>query len=620
MESSETKRKLTAILSADVVGYSRLMGEDDASTLRALKQSREIIKTLIGPHGGRVVDTAGDSVLAEFESVVEAVECAVRIQRALKEQNADLPKERRMEFRIGINLGDVIFDQEQIYGDGVNVAARIQALAEPGGIYISGIVYNQVNNKLDLGYEFVGKQKVKNITEPVPVYRLTTGPIHPAAAILRRLRPGIATTWIVIIVAVLGGATYAWWTGWSRPGHIPGVTHEAMAPVLVVLPFANLSNDPDQEYFSDGITGDITTDLSRLGSLRVIARQSAFYYKGQAVKLKEVGRDLGVRYVIEGSVQKEGQHLRINVQLSDVKKGYQLWAERFDRTTGDLFAVQDEIAHRLVEAMSVTLSEEEHRRLAHRYTSNVEAYDLFLRGQEAYVRQNPTENVRAQELFQKAIALDPNFARAYGALALTQTDDWRLGWSENAEHGADEALRLARRAVELDNELPQAYWALGFVHIFRGEHVDAIRAAERAIALDPNNTDAYVTLAISTAYAGDPERSIALMRMAMEMNPHYGARYPSVLGLSYYQAGKYLEAVAILLDAITRNTQRIPPRLYLTAAYLNIEQKAEAEWQVAEVLTIKPDFTLDKLERLVPYGDPEKLEAFRTLLQQAGLN
>lgn len=390
-------------------------------------------------------------------------------------------------------------------------------------------------------------------------------------------------------------------------------------PSVVVLPFANLSNDPSQDYFSDGIGGDITTDLSRLGSLRVIARQTALSYKGQAVKAEDVASELGVRYVIDGSVQKSGERVRINVQLTDAKNGHQLWAERFDRATADLFAVQDEIAHHLVEAMSITLSKEERRRLARRYTTSVEAYDIFLRGQEAYVRLNPGDNVRAQEFYREAIAKDPHFARAYAALALTYSDDWRFQWSREAERGADEALHLARRAVELDKDLPQAYWALGFVHIFRREHDDAIRAAKRAIELDPNNADAYVTHAISSAFAGDPERAIALMGTAMALNPRYGSRYPSVLAISYFLAGRLDETLAVSEEAIALNPGRIPPRLLMAATYIKLGRKEDAEWLVAEVLAIKPDFKLDKIERIHPFQTDAEIETYKDLLHQAGL-
>ncbi len=426
-------------------------------------------------------------------------------------------------------------------------------------------------------------------------------------------------------LALTGGAVVALlvaWLMWAGSNDFSGFGQKSMPvsdlPSLVVLPFANLSNDPAQEYFSDGITDDITTDLSRLGSLRVFARYTAFSYKGQAVKASKVAHDLGVRYVINGSVQKVGTRVRINIQLTDARIGQQLWAERFDREIGDIFAVQDEIAHRIVATLAVTLSDEERKRLAHRYTGNIEAYDLFLRGQEAYVRQDPDDNARAQELYRSAIALDPNFARAYAALALTCVDDWRFQWSTDAERGADEALRLARRAVKLDGDLPQAYWALGFVQVFRREHADAMRSADQAIALNPNDADAYVTLAMATAYAGDPERAIGLISTGMKLNPHYGATYRSALGQAYFLAGQYEKAVPVQMEAIANNPDRLQSRLMLAATYIKLGRQADAEWQADEVFAIKPGFTLDKIERINPFRTDSELEAYKALLRKAG--
>jgi TolB-like protein len=427
-------------------------------------------------------------------------------------------------------------------------------------------------------------------------------------------------------VALTGGAVVAFvavWLMWAGPNVQPGSGRKAVPvsdrPALVVLSFANLSNDPAQEYFSEGIAGDISTDLSRLGSLWVIARQTALSYKGRAVKASEVARDLGVRYVIDGSVQKAGARVRINVRLTDADSGRQLWAERFDREMGDLFAIQDEIAQRIVTTLAVTLSDEERKRLARRYTRNIEAYDLFLRGREAFLRQTPDENSRAKELLRGAIALDPNFARAHAALAMTYMDDWRFQYTQAAERGAEEALRLARRAVELDGDLPQAHTVLGYVHHFLRQPADAVREGTRAIALDPNDADAYATLAQSTAYAGDPERAIGLVATGMKLNPHYGAAYGGVLGQAYFLAGRYTEAIPVLQEAIASNPSRLLPSLLLTATYIKLGRQADAEWQAEEVLANRPDFTLARLERIHPFRTDAELEAYKALLRKAGL-
>jgi len=618
MTSDQHNRRLAAILSADVVGYSRLMRDDEAATVAALKHSKTIFKNTIEQYSGRVVDAVGDCVLAEFPSAVRAAECSMALQEKLEQEAAQQKESRRMRYRIGINMADVISEGVALYGDGVNVAARMEALADPGGVCISGLVYDQVKDKLSYGFEYLGRRKVKNIHDPILVYKMHTD----TASVPRHLLPSGSRTRLWLFAAALGVIVVAGFLVWQLNKNQQGSKRmyrvDTTLPALVVLPFGNTGNDPQQTYFSDGITGDITTDLSRLESLRVIARQTAMSYRGQAVSAQQVGRDLNVRYVLEGGIQKAGDRLRINVRLIDAEQGLLMWGERFDRKIDDVFAVQDEIADHIVKALSIELSDEERKRLAHRYTQSVEAYEWFLRGQQAYVRQNAQDNALAQTYFRRAIGLDPLFARAYAGLALTYSDDWRFGWSRQAEQGADEALRMARRAIELDKELPQAYWTLGYVHLFRGEHAEAIRSAERALDLDPNNADTYVTLAISNTFAGDPEKGIELMRQAMALNPRYGSRYSGVLGLAFFHAGKYDEALAAFEDSLARNPERIPPYLYKTVIFMKTGRTEDAEWQVSEVLAIQPDFTLEKFDRILPFGNTEKKKEFVALLRKAG--
>jgi len=392
MEPTRVERKLTAILSADVKGYSRLMGEDEVATIRTLTAYRELMTSLIQQNHGRVVDTPGDNLLAEFGSVVDAVACAVEVQRGLAQRNAELPDQRKMEFRIGINLGDVVVDEERIYGEGVNIAARVEGLAEGGGISISGTVYEHVKNKLALGYEYQGEQTVKNIAEPVRVYRIRMDVGAAALKVGTQKRPvprhRQRSALVVAAVLIVGVGAVASWYFYLRSSPPPSkVVSEGTLtsplpemPSIAVLPFHNLSDDPKQEYFSDGITNDIITDLSKFSNLFVIASNSVFTYKGRPVKVKEVGRDLGVRYVLEGSVQKIADRVRINAQLIDAATSRHLWADRYDRDLKDIFAVQDEITKSIVTALKVILSEDEQRRVARRYTDVLEAYDLFLRG------------------------------------------------------------------------------------------------------------------------------------------------------------------------------------------------------------------------------------------------
>src|SRR5262249_40898484 len=403
------------------------MGEDEEATLRTLTASRQVTDTLIQQHRGRIVGTAGDSILAEFASVVDAVQCAVEIQTALKTENANLPTNRRMEFRIGINLGDVMVEGEQIYGDGVNIAARLEALAEAGGICISGAVYEQIKNKLTLHYEDLGEQVLKNIAEPVQVWRVRIELPSPGQP--QEVAPTILSD--------------------ETTPSLP----LSDKPSIVVLPFVNLSSDPEQEYFSDGITEDLTSSLSQLSGLFVIARNSAFAYKGKAVKVQEVSRELGVRYVLEGSVRKAGNRVRITAQLIDATTGYHLWSERYDRELQDIFALQDEIVQKIVTTLKLQLTLQEQGYSVRKRTDNLEAYDAFLRGLEYRWRYTKEANAQARQMFEKAVALDPQYAEAYAWLSGSYYLEWVFRFSADPQT-LERALALAQQAVALDDSLP----------------------------------------------------------------------------------------------------------------------------------------------------------------------
>ena len=422
MTTEGFKRKLTAILSADVEGYSRLMGEDEDATIRTLTAYRELMSTLIKKHRGRMVDSPGDNLLAEFLSVVDAVRCAVEVQEELRVRNAELPENRRMEFRIGINLGDVVEEGERIYGDGVNITARVEGLAEGGGICISGTVYDSIKNKLSLGYESMGEHTVKNIKEPVWVYRVQMEPETVAFAVSREKKAGLKHwRWAVLAtVVVVAAVIVTIWNFYSRPSPTPeDVTSEEVPllelpdkPSIAVLPFANISGDPEQEYFSDGMTEDLITDLSKISGLFVIARNSVFTYKRKAVKVEDVRRELGVRYVLEGSVRKTGDLVRITAQLVDTKTGGHLWAERYDRDLRDIFALQDEVTQKIVAALAVRLTLDEQERLVSKHTDDLAAYGYTLRGLEYLFRFTEEANAQARQMFEKSIGLDPEYALA----------------------------------------------------------------------------------------------------------------------------------------------------------------------------------------------------------------
>jgi adenylate cyclase len=430
------ERRLAAILSADVKGYSRLMGEDEMATIRTLTSYRALMTTLVQQRHGRVVDSPGDNLLAEFASVVDAVQCAMEVQQEIKARNADLPASRRMEFRIGINLGDVIVEQERIYGDGVNIAARLESLADPGGICLSGTVYDQVEGKLALNYEPLGEQAVKNITRPVRVYRVQVEEVEPKGVTPRR-----------------------------DGSPLPGVEQaQALSlpdkPSIAVLPFVNMSNDSEQEYFSDGITEDLITDLSKLSGLFVISRNSVFLYKGKAVKPKQVSQELGVQYVLEGSIRKAGNRVRITAQLIDAATGYHVWADRYDRDLQDIFAMQDEVTKRIVTALEIKLTEGERQRLGYVPTGSLEAYDYYLRGLECHSLATEKDNTQAQEMLEKAIQLDPQFALAYACLGWNYFERWVLGWNQGAEM-LEHAFALAQQALVLEPGLSDGHRLLG---------------------------------------------------------------------------------------------------------------------------------------------------------------
>jgi adenylate cyclase len=610
-----TQRRLAAILSADVVGYSGLMRRDEQATLASLKESRQIIARLVAEQGGRVDDTAGDSVLAEFPSVVRAVECALAIQEALRRRNEPLPEDRQMRFRIGINLGDVIADEETIYGDGVNVAARTQALADPGGISICGPAYEQVKDKLDLNVESLGRQQFKNIAEPVVCYRVVSaGDIASPDSKAPRsvLLAGLA---LLAIAAVVAGSVL-----WQRGVEEPARQQEPPArPSVVVLPFSNLSADPEQEYFSDGITNDIITDLSRLQSLRVIARASAFAYKDQPIDVTDIGRDLGVRYVVEGSVQKAGGRLRINVHVTDSQTGFDLWGERYDGSVDDLFAVQDDVTRQIVDTLAVQLSPEERRNIGRAATRSFEAYDLFLRGLTQFRPRTPEGNKRAVDSYTRAIELDPQFARAYGGLAVALTVAYFRGWTDSPAETLERALALARKAVELDDQSPQTHWALGYAHLYRKEYDQAIAAVERAIDLAPNYADGYGLLAHIKNFTGDHEQALSLIQNAMDLNPYYTFDYPWNLGRAYYGLERYAEAAQALETALEKNATAAQVRLFLASSYLRLGRADDAEWEIEQVVMADPGFTVSQVANTLPLVDQTRLDGLLDDLRQVGL-
>ena len=578
------ERRLAAILAADVVGYSRLMEADEEATLTTLNAYRQVIDGLIADHRGRVFGSAGDSVIAEFASPVEAVRCAVEIQCDIEERNTDVSEDRRMRFRIGVNLGDVMVEGDNLLGDGVNVAARLEGLAEPGGICISGMVHQTIEAKLDLAFEDMGLQEVKNIARPVRAYRVV---VEPSPGAVTATRP--------------------------QPQRSP-VTDK---PSIGVLPFVNMSGDPEQEYFSDGITEDLITDLSKISGLFVVARNAVFFYKGKAVKPVEVSEELGVRYLLEGSVRKAGNRVRITAQLIDPPTGYHLWAERYDRDLTDIFALQDEITEKIVVALEVKLTESEQEQVARRYTENLEAYDHFLRGRDQVRATNET-NAQAREMFERAIELDPSFAAAYAILSYTHWRDWFNQWSEGPQ-ALERAFEAAQKAVALDDSLPLARAYLAWAYVWKRHHEQAITEAKRAIALDPNLAEGYARLGEILSLSGRPEEGVSLVKKAMRLDPHYPPNYLIYLGHAYYAMGKYEEAIAAMKRSLTRNPDFVFPHRTLAVIFSELGRKEEAQAQIAELLRIGPRASIEDLRERWPFKDQAVSERYLEALRKAGL-
>ena len=585
MERPGVSRKLAAILSADVEGYSRLMDEDEIGTIQTLTTYRELMTVLVEQYRGRVVDSPGDNLLTEFSSALDAVQGAVEIQRVLTERNAELPIERQMKFRIGINVGDIIVDGDRLYGEGVNIAARLESLANGGGICLSGTVYDQVENKLPLGYEDLGVQAVKNIRKPVRVYRLqleTDSPVQPPN---------------------------------QRGDSMPNTSDK---PAIAVLPFTNMSGDPEQEYFSDGITEDLITALSQLSGLLVISRNSSFFYKNKAVKSAEISRELKVRYFVEGSVRKAGNRVRITAQLIDAATGYHVWAERYDRDLQDIFAVQDEVTQKIVDALAVKFAAGERTPLGHAATSNLEAYDYYLRADTAYQTIRRETPIIARQLYERAIELDPHFAAAYAALSTTYLMEWDRQWSEDPAT-LERAETLARKAIELDERLAQAHSVLGGVYAFKRQHTLAIAENQAAIRLEPNSAAAHAWLAFALNGAGRPQETPALIDTAMRLNPHYPAQYLFILGQAQYLMGQTEHALATFRRVLTRNPNHLAAHSYLAILLSERGQREDSRAEVQAILRISPQYSLGVARERALYTNAATVERYIEGLRKAGL-
>ena len=581
MAGERLQRRLAAILSADVVGYSRLMGMDEAGTLSRLNAlRREFIDPMIAAHSGRIVKLMGDGVLVEFASAVDAVTCAIEIQRRVREHGAGGSESNPIQLRIGINVGDIIIEGEDIFGDGVNIAARLEGIAETGGISISEDAWRQVQGKVAANFVDAGEQSLKNIARPVRVYRLD-------------LAPKVAS---------------------EAPRPVPSPPGKTS---IAVLAFTNMSGDPEQEYFSDGISEDIITDLSKLPELHVIARNSTFTYKGKPVDVKQVGRELGVHYVLEGSVRKAGNRVRVTGQLIDAGSGAHIWADRFDRDLTDIFAVQDELTQEIISALKVRLTPEQKGRLARKGTIDVEAYNLFLRGREQALLQTISNNAEARTLLERAIAISPDFAAANAYVAFTRLNDYTIGRGD--ERSLQTSLEVATRAVAMDDEDPYSHFVLSLVLLWRREHDRALAEVQRCLALAPSSAEGHLQLASTQYYCGDAAGSLETIKAYMRLDPFYPEFALYFSAQAQHSLGQFDAAVATLKRRLERNPRSETTYALLASCYGHLGQITESRLAWAEVMRIAPDFSVERRWRIIPFKNPDYLEHRIEGLLKAGL-
>src|SRR5216683_5690411 len=591
VEEHGPKRKLTTILCADCAGFSRMMRADEEGTYRVLQDCRKLIDRLIGEHDGRIFGSAGDSVLAEFPSPVEAVRCATKIQQAIELLEAESAEDPRMHFRIGINLGDVMIQGDDLICDGVNVAARLQGLSDPGDICISGAVYEQIKNKLTLACDDLGDQVVKNIAEPVRVHRVRVGrPAVPRLemtriATARRIRLAAAGLITVLLIAIA-----IKYLNYNMQSPVrPRCTHASIA----VLPFGNLSGEPAQDYFSDGTTEDIIAALGRFSDLSVIAHVAVEPYKGKPLRPGQLNRELGVCYALEGSVRRNGNQVLITTQLVDALSGLLLWSDSYAAEFKDVFALRNEITQSVAGKLAIKLIDIERQRAFKKPTENLDAYDYLLRGRDYYARNTRSGNDQAKILFERAIELDPAYASAYVALGLTRLRSAFSGWTEFRDEALKQAESLAEKAIELDDGNAEAHALLGAIYFNLGQFDVAIAEAERAIALNPNDAASYATRGAILVHSGHPKEAIESFEIAMRLNPGMGSSRYEPVGWAYYLERRYEEAVTALKAGVRTSPSDYYNYAGLAASYAQLGRTDEAVHAAEEVRRVWPFFEVD---------------------------
>ena len=625
MAEERDKRRLAAILVADMVGYSRLMEADERGTIARQKAHlSELIDPTIAEHHGRIVKLMGDGALVEFASVVDAVECAVAIQRAMVEREGEVPDDRRIQYRIGINLGDIIIDEDDIFGDGVNIAARLQEIAEPGGVCVSGTGYDQLKQKVDVGYEYLGEKRLKNITEPVRVYRIVTG----AASAKPRRRPrnwwatkaAAAVAAALLVVAGVG----SWQAGWLADSGVMSLEAAARirpslpsGPSIAVMPFANLSDDPAQDYFSDGLTEDVISALGRFSNLTVLAGNATRRFKGDTRASAEIGRELGVGYLLEGSVRRAGSQIRVSVQLIDATTDRHLWSNRYDSEFENLFSVQDDITRKVVGALAVELIRLESDRAANKPPQNLEAYDLVLRGRSLLRRQERSANFQAQEFFERAIAIDPGYAAAYAGLGVAHEFAVRFGYTEFVVKGIEKAEALARHALALDSDSIRSRGLLASIYIQKGEFELAADQIRRVLAINPSDAESYKEYGDVMLFSGHEQKAIEWLEAALRLDPNMNAQRIGELAIAYYLSGRYEDAITAANRSVREAPELYIGYVILAAAHAEVGQIDQAVNAAQTLLRLRPFFTIDWAT--APYRDPGDVAHLARGLRKAGL-
>ncbi len=623
-------RRLAAILAVDMVGYSRLMGVDEAGTLAAIHRHR---KELIVPRGaqyrGRIIKLMGDGILMEFASVVEAVRFAVEVQLALRDENAERPEDSRMRYRIGVNIGDIVFQDDDIFGDGVNVAARLEGLADPGGICLSGIAMGQVRGKLPLNFEPLGKKRVKNIAEAVAAYRVRLDdaaeslrtPIDQSGRPGRRRLGRFAAA--VLLLAVLAGGLF-WWRPWT-PGPVE-VEDLALSlpdkPSIAVLPFLDVAGDTEQDHMTRGLTDDLITELSKVSGLFVIARHSVLAMQDRSKKVQDMAAELGVRYVLDGTLRRTGSRMRINVTLIDAQTGHSVWAERYDRDLADLFSVQDDVVGKIIGALQVKLTAGEVVELAHIPTDNLEAYDYYLRAeQEGFYYGDVDTYRRALSFYEKAIDLDPEFAEAYAGIARIAVDVWRNDYNFlwTAAVARKIAYGAAGQALRLDPNNARGHSVLALLQLVDGRHAEATRSARTAVAVQSNDPEAIGNLALVLAYTGHPEKAVVELASALRRDPTPPPPFQQLAGVVFYIARDYARAIPMLAAARDALPEAEPAREYLAAAYALNGDQARAEKEAASLLQLFPESNLTHYDYLYDYWPEAERRRHLDALGKAGV-